>query len=218
MKVKDEAIEKLDVESLIVDLLACGLGGCIILFFIFSIKIIGNSVGQMQQADNANSDGQFANMSSMMGDDGKSKSMGAIRIVKISNLSPDNLGIIRAKSDNVKSFWTISIPDNREDLSESLRFQIKEEPNGISFIITANGMLPIDFEIPGDMGGSLESQDPGDKPIVEVMIIEGSSQRDNFPGLFNVPPTRVQNINKLKIHIDIGKLADLDKLVKIDTQ
>jgi hypothetical protein len=144
--------------------------------------------------------------------------MGAVRIVRISNLSPYNLEKIRAESSNAKNFWNLLSFNTRKDLSESIRFQVKEEQNGISFIITANGMLPIDFEIPADLRGSLDNQDNGNKPLLEVMIVEGSSQRDNFPGVFKMPQHTVQDINKLKAHIDIGKLADLDQLITIDTQ
>lgn len=221
-KKKNDAVEKLDVESLIVDLLACGLGACIILFFIFSIKIIGKTTVQTTQSNQERKIGKGSGYVSLIGDNGDPKKrMGSIRIIEFSKLSPDNLKTLKSyvsSSNNNFDFWNefkgFKSSAREDTLFNSIRTQIQVHRNNISFVLYADGMRDFEFSFPENLRNQFEnSRDIN--AIVRVFAIEGQSKKGDFNGNYKSIPYEIKNLKEFDLKFKVGKATHIDKLIKI---
>jgi hypothetical protein len=218
-KPENEAVEKLDVESLIVDLLCCGLGGCIILFFIFSIKIIGPSFSHQKVAAAARSDkGSAPGFVSLIGDDGHGVKMGSFRIIHLYQLSDENLRAIKDASDKPAQFWDLTKFGHDKDLLASVRMQVEIRQKDISFILSADGMRAVTFRFPESLKAKLADTRPGSEGFVSVIFLEGQSARGDFGGyLAPDKPIVIESVRDLKISIEVGKVSNsVNSLIKLE--
>lgn len=219
-KQTNEAVEKLDVESLIVDLLACGLGACIILFFIFSIKIIGKNNNQTVVSSTQRTTGRGSGYVSLIGDDGdKKKRMGSIRIIEFSKLSDDNFNAIKNYALSKKNnFWDefkhFKKQDKFDSLYNSIRTQVQVRKNNISFIIYADGMREIDFSFPDDLKNIIQNT-RAQNAVLKIFALEGRSVKGNFNGDYEWGPYPLTNLRDFKLTFKIGRTSNIEKLLTV---
>jgi hypothetical protein len=220
---KNNNVEKLDVESLIVDLLACGLGACIILFFIFSIKIIGKTTIQTTQSNQERKIGKGSGYVSLIGDNGDPKKrMCSIRIIEFSKLSPDNFNVLKKYvSSNTTDFdfWNefkgFKSSGREDTLFSSIKTQIQIHRANISFVLYADGMREFEFSFPENLRNQFEnSRDIN--AIVKVFAIEGKSMKGDFNGNFESIPYEIKNLKEFDLKFKVGKATHIDKLIKIN--
>jgi hypothetical protein len=215
-KKRDETVEKLDVESLIVDLLCCGLGGCVILFFIFSIKIIGPSFAQARVKAGGSKSGKGTGLVSLIGDNGKGQRMGAIRIVHLYNLSPDNLDRIKAASADPWSFWETKAFKDDPKLRGTLRSQVETRDADVSFILMADGMREVTFSFPKDLKDILGNTHGENNGMAEAVFIEGQSVKDDRNGYFSpATPITITSFKDFSITFKMGQVSRIETLLDV---
>lgn len=219
----DEAVEKLDVESLIVDLLACGLGAVIILFFIFSVNIIGHSESNDQAASTtakSAASGRGSGVVSLIGDEGDpSKRMGSVRMIELRGLSDDNFRAIRAYAgSDGRGFWEdFREMQDDEKLFNSIRTQIMVKKESITFILIADGIRNFAFSFPKGLQPVLTDL-PRENGKVVVSVLEGQSAKGRFNGYFRSDELAIQSLKKFRLRMRIGKISnDLGKLITIES-
>lgn len=219
---KTEAVETLDVESLIVDLLACGLGACIILFFIFSIKIIGRTVSATEVSAAERKPGNGAGYVALIGDNGDPKKrMGAVRVIEFSGLSNENLRLLKeAAATPDPEFWgNFKFFSGRDTISkalaQSIRIQTQVHRDNVSFIFYADGMRELVFTFPDALKQQLENT-RASNALVKVYALEGKSRKGAFMGYYQSNPYKIADLKNLKITIKTGKASGIGKLTKIE--
>lgn len=219
---KDNTVEKLDVESLIVDLLACGLGACIILFFIFSIKIIGKTAIQNNAPNQGKKQGSGSGYISLIGDNGNTKQqMGAVRVVEFSSLSADNYQTIKQyAASGYHDYWNNFSGFRTGDaytvsLLNSLVTQVQVRNNNISFILTAGGIRELLFSFPEELKNKL-SNSRDENAVVKVFAIEGQSRIGSFDGFYESVPYSIADIKNFKLRLRVGKARDIERLITIE--
>jgi hypothetical protein len=217
-KPSNEAVEKLDVESLIVDLLCCGLGGCIILFFIFSIKIIGPSFMHTQVRLGKGEKGSAPGFVSLIGDDGHGKKMGAFRIIHLCHLSDENLQAIKEASAAPADFWDFSGFKDDRDLLGTIRMQVEIKDKDISFFLSADGMREVTFSFPPALKTKLTDSRPGDNGLADVVFLEGQSARGDFNGYLSPKNSiLIESIRELSIKLKVGKVSSsVNQLIQVE--
>jgi len=214
----EESVEKLDVESLIVDLLACGLGGVVILFFIFSIKIIGSTQTKALSVSDGGDKGKNPGFVSMIGDDGNAKRMGSIRIIRFYNLPEETFSYISKSANRPSNFWTLTGFKDAPKLLDSLRMQVLQKSKEIDFILYADGMREVGFKFPEELKRNFPRGNPLQNASVEIIFIEGSSVKGDFKGLFSKTATiPTAELPGISIRLKIGRIAKIDRLIEIST-
>lgn len=212
---QQEPVEKLDVESLIVDLLACGLGAVIILFFIFSVKIIGQSTVSAQAAVAGPRDkGKGPGYVSLIGDEGDEKSrMGAVRMIELSELSEETLNVIADYMEHHgRDCWDFKHMKSDKKLFSTIHSQVQVRKNAIVFIVTADGMRQLNFSFPPAIHNRLK----GETGKVIVTFLEGKSARGDFNGFLQSAPYRVKSLDALRITLRVGKITtDVGRLINV---
>ncbi len=213
-----EATEKLDIESLIVDLLACGLGSIVILFFIFSVKIIGSFSykGSAAQRATAAGQGSGSGFVALIGDDGDPKKrMGAARIVEISGLSEANYDILKLYADtSTVSGWDVRTMLRPDSIYNSILTQTQVRKSSISFIIYANAMRKITFSLPGSVKNMLKN-DRSINASLKIIMLEGKAKRGNFQGYYEVSYV-VADLQELSVTFNTGAITtNPEKLLNV---
>lgn len=222
-KLHEENIEKMDVESLIVDLLACGLGAIIILFFIFSVNILSGQDSNVKNKTKANSDNKDGNgMVSLVGDNSPDKPnrMGAVRIVEFSGLSRETIGWVKSLWQNHADslFWDYDRSDWRKDsLFKTIETQLLVKDNAVSFVLMADAMRKLIFKTPNIQPPPSAS---AGKVLCRIYFIEGQSIKYQFNGVLTWPNMAGQEMEGISDHqfvITVGKASQnsIDRLVKV---
>jgi hypothetical protein len=222
-KFEEKHVEKLDVESLIVDLLACGLGAIIVLFFIFSVNMISSPTMQVKKRVKEKSDVDGTGMVSLLGDDSPDKPnrMGSIRIVEFSGLEQPAINELKKIWRNNKDslFWDYHTGEWRKDsLIKSVETQLLVKDNSVAFVFIADAMRKLTFRTPSS--DQLNSFSVGKKFICRIYFVEGKSVKYQFNGLMTWPGERGHEMESLydrRIQILVGKASSksIGKLVKI---
>lgn len=218
-KSEQEHIEKLDVESLIVDLLACGLGACIILFFIFAIQIIGGSMSGGSGKTKANSEGAFSGHVALVGDDGDQKGrMGAVRIIELSGLSAEDYQRIKTYfSEHPGTCWD-SRNWNDKKLQSTLHYQVVFNPGSVSFIVMADGMREITFTFPEDLRQKFAVPTRIPAAQLNVSFIEGKTSGNGNSGEWAYHHENgLNSLADFSVRLLTGKISpeSIGKLVRV---
>lgn len=190
-----------------VDLLACGLGACILMFLIFSIKI-GAKGEAAEYESQLNYNGLLVGESGLIDPSNQKGRMGIIRVVEFTDLNPTTRAALLtlAKSENL---WDISSWNQAYMHSHQATYEIASKKNSVAFLFTYDLQLgPIKFAL-----GNLSTADQ--RVNLNVHIIEGQSQRKGFSGHWTKRYER-QLLNGLEIDFNIGKVStDISRLISI---
>lgn len=219
MSNNNEPVEKLDIESLIVDLLACGLGASIILFFIFSIQVIGKSAQGSITSANSNVGSTNEAFSSLIGDDSLNTKgrMGAVRIVEFYDVEENDIIALKNSFLEGSSFWDTS--GFKSEKIKSVR-EIVVCQNYIAFVLRADGIRKVTFKIPDGMVFSAIKN-----PVARMRIIfvEGKTRNTSgFDGTMYYPEknnkgVEINRFNGLNVNLKMGKAKpeQIDRLIEI---
>lgn len=202
------------------DMLFSGAASFILLFFIFSIKIGGESVTASENIQDKG--GKMSGRVSLVDSYNKDGNMKSIRLVEISGLSPAVMALATSNANFAR--WDLSDYSTYE--KKSLSNQLYSTQGKLTYVLVTDTLksLNLDFEINAGLLNGLRQSDKRAKiraSVIEgeqILISKDPSKNQRFDGKVDSPLMPVDLNGRLRLTFRIDDFTDPSKLFRLSTQ